>query len=411
MVKKNKWLIAFLTLVVCQFSFGQEVNTSYKRKLNNVDDQWHKIVLPLDAFNKISPELSDIRIYGFRSDRDTVEVPFKWQITENKIVTKELDFNLINSSAASDGYFFTFELATLQNIHEIQLSFEQQNYDWRLMLQGSQDLKEWFTVVNNYRILSIKNGITDYQFGKVVFPESKYKYYRFNIRSKEKPVLQKARVLASETSQIALDNRTNTYKVTENKKDKTTLIDIDLASYVPVSEIAIFFDRKVEFYRPFQLKVLRDSTKLASGTWNYHYGSVTSGTVSSLEDNRFLFDKSWTKKLQLVITNHDNVPLKLDSIQVSGPEYALIARFEDKHIPYYLFYGNKKFHTPNYDITHFATPEDVVTLDLGNEETIRVLTLSGTKPLFENKWWLWLMMIVIIGLLGGFTVKMMRGNS
>ena len=64
----------------------------------------------------------------------------------------------------------------------MELDFNQQNYDWRLKVEGSADNKEWFEMVDDYRILSFKNGFSNYQFNKVSFPDSKYAYYRLKIK-------------------------------------------------------------------------------------------------------------------------------------------------------------------------------------------------------------------------------------
>lgn len=411
MWKKNKGIVLILVLFVYQFSFGQTNDHFYKRQLKGVNDQWHKIVLPLDMYTKVSEDVSDVRIYGFSQNGDTSEVPYITQIPESKALPKELEFSLINSAAKSDGFYFTFQMADEVLISEIMLYFVEQNYDWKIKLEGSQDLKDWFTIVDNYRILSIRNGITDYQFGKVIFPPSKYKYFRFFIKSKEKPTLQQAKVLTTQKLDIPLSKRQNKYTITENKKEKTTTVDIILSSFVPVSEVSIYCDKKIEFYRPFELKALRDSTKLASGSWTYHYGTVKSGTLSSLDENRFSFNNTWTKQLRCIIQNNDNAPVNIDSIRVSGPDYYLIGRFENKNMPYYLFYGDKRLHKPTYDIAHFTTPDSVANLELGDEEIIKLDVVPQSPPLFENKWWLWILMVAIIIVLGGFTLKMMKGTS
>ena len=410
-MKKNKGIVLFLMVFFCQFSFGQTNDHYYKRQLNTASEQWHKIVLPLEMYGKISNDLSDLRIYGLKPNGDTLEIPYITQIPETKLGAQEVAFKLINTAATANGYYFTFEMADQVLINEILLSFSEQNYDWKLKLEGSQDMKEWYTIVDNYRILSIKNGITDYTFGKVVFPPSKYQYFRFFIQSKVKPTLHHAKVFASKKSDVQLTPRASNFKITENKKEKTTTIDVHLSSFVPVSEIAIYTEKKVEYYRSFELKALKDSTKLASGAWTYHFGTVKSGTLSSLDDNRFSFDNTWTKQLQCIIQNHDNSPVKIDSITISGPDYHLIGRFDDKNIPYYLVYGDKRLHKPTYDIAHFTLPDSLESLELGNKEMIKIDVVQPSPPLFENKWWLWILMLTIIVVLGGFTLKMMKGTS
>ncbi len=411
MWKKNKGIVLILVLFVYHFSFGQTNDHFYKRQLNGINGQWHKILLPLDMYSKVSEDVSDVRIYGFSQNGDTSEVPYITQILESKALPKELEFSLINSAAKSDGFYFTFQMADQVLISEIMLYFVEQNYDWKVKLEGSQDLKEWFTIVDNYRILSIRNGITDYQFGKVIFPPSKYKYFRLFIKSKEKPTLQQAKVLNTQKLDIPLSERQNKYTITENKKEKTTTVDIILSSFVPVSEVSIYNDKKIEFYRPLELKALEDSSKLTSGEWKYHFSSIMSGTLSSLENNHLSFKNTWTKQLKCIIQNHDNAPLKIDSIRVSGPDYYLIGRFDNKNMAYYLVYGDKRWHKPTYDITHFTTPESVESLELGEEEIVKIDVLAPSPPLFENKWWLWILMVAIIIVLGGFTLKMIKGTS
>jgi hypothetical protein len=407
MWKKNKGIVLFLLLFFCSFSYGQIKDHYYKRTLNGVNDRWHKIVLPVEMYARISNDFSDLRIYGLSQNGDTSEVPYTLQVPDAKIVTKELDFNLINIVAKSDGFYFTFELTQQMLINEIILSFVEQNYDWKLKLEGSQDLTEWFTLVDDYRILAIKNSITDYQFSKVIFPSSKFKYYRFCIKSEEKPTLSQAKVLTKQKSNSSLSLRSSKYIITEDKKDKTTTIDINLSAYVPISEVAFYGDKKVEFYRPFELKILRDSSKLASGMWMHHFQSVMTGTLSSLDENRFSFNHIWAKHLRLIIQNHDNAPIKIDSLQVLGADYTISGRFDIMGIPYYLVYGDKRLQKPIYDIAHFTAPDSVVRLELGKEEIIVINEASPTTPLFENKWWLWILMVAIILALGSLTFKMM----
>ena len=58
----------------------------------------------------------------------------------------------------------------------MNLKFSEKNYDWMLRLEGSHDQKEWFNIVEDYRILSIKNEQTNYSFGDVTFPNSNVTY-------------------------------------------------------------------------------------------------------------------------------------------------------------------------------------------------------------------------------------------
>jgi len=133
--------------------------------------------------------------------------------------------------------------------------------------------------------------------------------------------------------------------------------------------------------------------------------------LNSIEKNEFQFSSTTIQKLKIFISNRDNQPLTIDTIQAKGYIHELIARFTDQ-ATYYLTYGNKKTARPDYDIERFTDniPETLTTLELGNELKIEKEEVHVTDPLFKNKAWLWSIMTVIILLLGWFSVKMIRKN-
>ena len=72
MTLKTRLLTCF-SLLIFVLSFGQMQNYSYKRELIGVQDTWHKLTLPDDLFEKVSPALSDIRVFGLTTKNDTIE--------------------------------------------------------------------------------------------------------------------------------------------------------------------------------------------------------------------------------------------------------------------------------------------------------------------------------------------------
>jgi len=115
----------------------------YKRGLAAVHDQWHRIVLPNEIFGKMAADFSDTRIFGITKNNDTLTAPYIVQEAAGKISRSDVDFTLINQSHNGKGYYFTFEIAEQENINHIKLDFSQQNFDWYVQLEGSQDQREW----------------------------------------------------------------------------------------------------------------------------------------------------------------------------------------------------------------------------------------------------------------------------
>jgi hypothetical protein len=275
-------------------------------------------------------------------------------------------------------------------------------------LEGSQNQQQWFQILDNYRILSIRNKQTDYQFTKVNFPNSKYRYFRLLIKSNKKPDLTATKITLDTVSKSNLRNYIlKNIKITENKSTKQTVIDVDLKNPVPVSLLMFNMADTFDYYRPITIKYLTDSVKTEQG-WHYNYNILTSGTLSSMEKSKFKFDSTILQKLKIIIYNDDNEPLKINSLEVKGYTHQLIARFT-KPATYYLTYGNNTIGKPSYDLNHLINtiPTTLKSLTLKSEQIIDKKASPKVEPLFKNKIWLWVVMGIIILVLGGFSIKMM----
>ena len=401
-----------LFIVACLFgitSTAQKGDFLFKRKLQNVSDQWHKIPLPDDIFSKINPDFSDVRILGITQKNDTIEIPYLLNNPSKQEILKEIPFRLINESRTGNRYYFTFDALESRLINEIHLDFNDTNFDWKVKLEGSQNLQEWFSIVENYRILSIKNSATDFKFTKLEFPESQYRYFRISFEAGNKPVLQSAKITRKQQGAGVLKNcPVASQSINEDSKFKQTVISIGLKERVPLAFVKITIKGGIDYYRPVTISALSDSIKNGND-WRYFYRSLTSGILESNTPNTFNVENSIVKDVKIIIENRDNQPLKIDSVTVSGYQYELTARFTDP-AEYYLFYGNKKASKPDYDIARFVEniPGDISTLSTGKEEVIKKEDSKKTSSLFENKNWMWLIMGIIIITLGWFSISMMK---
>ncbi|HIN40210.1 MAG TPA: DUF3999 family protein [Flavobacteriales bacterium] len=403
--------LACILLLLGSYAYGQIDQYSFKRELNGITDQWHKLTLPDVIFGKVLHDLSDIRIFGITAGNDTIEVPYLIQLTSEEILSKEINFKIVNTSHNEKGYYFTFEIPTDEPINQIKLDFKQKNFDWILQLEGSQNQQEWFTIIEDYRILSINNELTDFQFTKISFQNSKYHFFRLLIGSKEKPNLTVAKISQNEVTDGTFRIYTiKKAKTNDHKKTKQTEIAVDLALPVSVSHIKIGIKDTFDYYRPITIKYLTDSINTEQG-WKYNYRTLTSGTLNSIEENEFRINNVILRNLIVLIHNNDNQPLSIGEIEVKGYVHELVARFTEP-ASYFLTYGNNNARKPQYDIDRFTNkiPEEITMLDLGDEQKIDKEELSVIEPLFKNKTWLWLIMATIILLLGWFSFNMIRKN-
>lgn len=399
----------FLLLFVSSLCYGQMDEYNYKMELEGITNAWHKITLPNAIFEDVDNSLRDIRIFGINTNNDTIETPYLLKRKTQQKANQAVTFTKLNESYSQGNYFVTFEVPTDATINFMELDFKQSNYDWKLKLEGSSDNKEWFEVIDDYRILSFKNGNSNYQFTKVSFPNSKYVYYRLKIKASEKPTFINAKLNLQKITPAGYNAfSVKDTQINTNRTTKQTSIEVTLNAPVPASFIAFDIQNNFDYYRPITIQYLKDSVETEQG-WRYNYQTLRRGTLSSMEKDGFTFDSTILQKLKIVIENHDNEPLVLNSVQVKGYVHELVARFSEP-ANYYLAYGKSNPIKPNYDISKFenSIPKNLNPLKLKASTSIEKKTEEKTEPLFKNKLWLWAVMGLIILVLGWFSIKMIK---
>lgn len=402
---KNSIYVLFFTFtsLLC---FSQMDTYSKKIELKGITEQWHKFIVPNEGFQYAKSNLADVRIYGVTT-ADTIEAPYILTISKAIDNNIPVSFDLLNSVKNSNGYYYTYELPTNETINEIKLNFKNSNYNWLVTLEGSQNQQEWFDILIDYRILSIVNNQTDYTFSDLKFPDAKFKYYRLKINSAIEPVLKSVTVLKKAKKEP--EYRSYAVNSFETKQDqKNSIIDIELKNRVPVSFLELTVDANFDYYRPITIQYLVDSVKTDKGYY-YNYRTLATRTLSSIETNSFQVPSTLAQKFRVIISNHDNEPLKISNTQLKGYLHIITARFKEP-ASYFLVYGKTNAYQPNYDITKtiIKLPDNIPSLDFGKVLNISKKVQETSNPLFKNQWWLWTILFIIILLLGYFTIQMMQ---
>ncbi|MEM7185931.1 MAG: DUF3999 family protein [Bacteroidota bacterium] len=399
------WCFLLLNTIVS----GQLSNYHYKAELGGIDSQWHRLELPNYIFKDLDRSLHAIRIYGITEENDTLEAPFVQGRKTHSVAKTDVAFNRINESRSNGAYYYTFEIPSEETINEIQLQLGNSNFDWRLDLEGSQDQQQWFTLTSDYRILSIQNELTNYQFTRIRFPDAKYRYFRMRVRANSRPRLNDATFEFQKTNPANFRSyRVRSFQSHVDQHTRNTMVELLLEEKVPVARFALAIRDSIDYYRPVTISYLADSLQTEQG-WIESYRSVYSGTLSSLDDQDFAFTTTIAEKWKIEITNDDNAPLDITGVEAKGPVHELLIRFAEP-ARYYLLYGNDTPSQPKYDIGRFANEAKQMgaPLTLGTVEKIPRTNEQTKSPLFKNKAWLWGIMILIIAVLGWFSIKMIR---
>src|SRR5215217_5081130 len=379
---KNK---LFLSMTLCAFiAHAQTDQHKFRRPLSDVREKWHKLQIPSDLYKNGVTGFEDIRILGIK-EKDTIEVPYLVKSRTDQINNTEVNFKLINQSANNDGYYYTFQSpGGLNTINEIDLKFKQDNFDWTARLQGSNDNKEWFSILKDYRILSIKNNNTDYQFSKLNFPNSKYVYFRLNLKSPVQPQLISANISETDTIKgVYQEIKYNSYRSRNDASAKESIIDIGFQEPFPVSYLKVNVQSAYDFYRSMKIEYVTDSFSTDKGM-QYNYSPLYQGTITSLQKSVFQFNNTITARLRITIQNNNNMPLAITSVEVKGNIYEIIARFDKPGYTYALYYGSKSAYAPDYEIKNFEDqiPAQLKPIKIGMEENNPSYALKISRPLF-----------------------------
>lgn len=407
---KIKHLFSFILLGISVIGFSQ--NYSFKREISlNSTTEWNRIEIPMPMYQRLNKDLSDLRIY---QNQDNQETPFLLsKIIFSQEEKEYAGFKILNRTKTTDGHYITLEAPAPMDIEEIALNFANENFDWKISLEGSHDQKQWFSILQNYRILAIKNTRTNYTFQQLAFEKANYTYYRIFIPTQETPIINDAQFQEKFIPNIEFNTlKINNISQKNNQKEKNTIINFSLPYKIPVMELILYSKKDEVFKRPIEIKYLINSTKTEKGIIK-NYDSFYSGEISYLgiKDLDFSFynkENIWAKDFQITIDNQDNTPIKIDSIKVHSPKYFIFFK-PKKDQKYTLFYGNKNAHLPEYDIK--LIEEKVFKFSksdatLSEEEAILTKAKTPQEPLFKNKWWLWGTMFLIISILGYFSYKM-----
>jgi len=403
-------ILIFIGLIFSQIPATEKFeNYQYQREISDIHDSWHTIILPADIFPRLKSDLSDLRIISTTPEGSIQEAPYLLNTLSDKTIQEEREFSIIDFSRNAAGYYYFFEIPDKKAINLIQLNFARQNFDRKITLEGSQNQTQWFTLLRDYRILSIQSEHAQYSVTDLKFPSAKFHYLRLTIPGADDLNLLSAKI----TEDKKKEGRyrlcpLRDFRINHSEKGNVSTIHIRLERVSPVCRVKLRILDQIDFIRPFSLEYLSDSARSSSG-WTYLYRPVTSGNLSSFEENVIEFENVMTSGLKIIIENHDNTPLEIDSVMVWGNVQQLTARFSTPG-NYFLIYGNASAGKPRYDISKFQDkiPANVTEIFLGQEEPFSGFKASEVKPLFQNKFWLWIIMILIIGILGGFSFKMLR---
>lgn len=397
----------FISLTVTK-SFGQIENYDYKKVIKKGEQGWHEIILTPEIFEKLNQDLYDLRIYGINTEGDTIEAPYILEVYEDKIESISVETTIINRNFNSTTSSFIVEIPAQRPVNRLELGFGIDNYDWKIRLEGSHDLQNWSTIVDEYRILSIKNEHTEYRYNTIHFTNSKYRYFRISLPVTPLPDLRNVRIKAVSTFPGKKEWIKGSLKIDNNDEYNRTEVLVNLEHRLPYQGLQIHTPVSYDFYRSMHVTYLSDSTKTEKG-WVHNYKNKITDVFSSMDNRSFDFSRALGSTFKIFIYNRDNAPVPIDSVEGFYYKHVLKVRFNEP-AEYYLYYGNPLSRRPDYDVSRFIDliPDSLTVVSLGPE-----IPIHSEEPSKDHTWsWqhigMWALIITLILLIGGLTIRMLQ---
>lgn len=406
-VKYNLLGMAFLAV----FSLcAQDTAQHYERALDNVSMGWKKLSLPDDLFEKTRDDMNDVRVYGINAV-DSTEVPYLIQKHIKTSTEKHFAAKLYNKAQKGDLQYQSIAFKEGLAIDEMKLKIKQKNFDVWYDVEGSIDGKDWFLIAEKLRVLGIAKGDMDYSYTSLKLPNSSYAYYRLSCKALAAPDIESVYIRRfSETSGDYKTHLVEDFRVSNNKTEKKTVVDIRLKNKLPVSHFHLEVLDTLPYYRMATLSYLKDSVQVQSGKWRYNYRKLDRGVLNSSIAHQFEFSEAKASVFRVEIENQDNAALQFSGASLKGPKYDLLLRFPNREMNYVLVYGTGNARKAVYDLKYHSDkiPEDIPLVSLGPEKIIRPAEIAKSTAFLKSKWWLWVLMGISVLILGGFSAKMLK---
>lgn len=402
MVGKNKIKILLALLLCGHLMVQAQGRYQWQSRLSATSGEGFYRVL-------ISPSITARSDAGQRDLRvvDSAGHYVPYLIKSEAPITQVQDFQPLKFKTKTDSVFsIQIENPMARQYSSLWLTMRNKTLSNAAFLSGSDDGHRWFDISGDIVISPSREMAADTFEQRISFPPVKYRYLKLSMRMSGTIPVNVVRIGIYES--LSTGGR-----YSDIPAPLLTQHDSDKISYVSL--------RYDGAYRIDRLMLSIEGPKL------YHrhvtvYGCDTSGKtllgeymLSSAGNNDINISVK-TKELLLEINNEDNPPLNVraaTSMQLN--RYALM--YLDGDRSYYLIFGNTKAEVPVYDLSYF---EDSLQAHTPKELTAGAISANAIIPTTEpahietrglKKYWIWPVLILVLGILLFFTLKMGKEMS
>lgn len=341
-----------------------------------------------EIFSRVHTGLSDLRVVG-----DDQETPFVISVEQESESVEYYAARIFNKTFSPGGdTLFTVDLGKDGLLHNrLAVNTSSENFRRMVSVEGSNDQAVW-------RFLTDRGQIYDYtvrdikplkaQDTSVSYPEATFRYLRVTIRDAGEPPL------AIYGAQVARQTRTAAEEITyaptreiaENSGERATEIILDLGVSGLPHRRGILKTPDMNFNRAILISASDDKTNWQLLTQQAIYRIQTQKFSGELL--AFSYPETNRRYLKIAVMNRDDQPIRIEDISLFGLARRIIFQYNPAKT-FYLYYGNSRARSPQYDLGLFSRYLDTASLNqvsLGSSEKNSdfVAPIPPKEPLTER---------------------------
>lgn len=395
------------SLLFCLFAFAFGFPQSHKAAISKIENnEVHKIAITPEIRSASNDNLDYFRIL----DKNKKEVPYVVfdNSDRNALYFQKLDIlsrKTIDDSLTS----IVISVFDLKNVTELSLFISNTKINKTYSISGSNNQQDWFGLVSNQDLFYLNNENGTFVKKTISFPKNNYKFLRLDFNDKKSlpiNVLEIGYFKGNKKSIEITDLTDFQYKISEDKKNKKTIITFSSGDFQKVDGIS--FDVKTKmFFRNASVFVYR-TRKVKKRTQNVK-DKVSSFSLSSNISNSFQLNDFFEKEFTVEIENLDNQPLEISKIKLSQNTISVVADLKANEK--YEVIIDSTLSKPQYDLAIFTT--DFVT-GLPVATILKLNTMDSEskndseKTFWQNPIFLWSAIFLTLLLLAYFVFSMLK---
>lgn len=394
-------------IIFCLFAFAFGFSQTHKANLSPVQkDGFHKIEITPEIRSASLDNLDYLRIL----DANKKEVPYVNFDNLNSDTSFINRIEISSKTTSKDSITsIIIPVSNLKNNRGLILTISNTKIDKMYSISGSNNQREWFGLLSNQVLTDLNNdGGTSVE--KIIsFPQNNYQFLRLDFNDKKSLPINVLEVSYFTGNPIVIENIEVSdfkYKISEDKKNKKTIITFTSDNFQRVDGIAFEVKTKY-FFRNGSIFVNKDR-KVKKKTENLKKVicdlKLTSNSFNTLNFNGF-----FEKEFIIEIDNQDNQPLEISKIKVLQNEISVVADLKANEK--YEIIIDSTLSKPNYDLVNFTQN---LSADLPKAVISSVVKLDATaKTESEKSFWqkpifLWSTILLALVLLAYFVFSMLK---